>query len=264
MNAAAPPSVLSSAGALPADWAALLDALLHAVWIVDPESLRIVAANGAAARLHGGGAAGLIGQPVLAFAATPEDEVFWREAGQGTSGPLESEALIRRLDGTPMPVLRRVTAVRASDGHRYYVVAFVDRSGSAQREAALELGIAELQATLDSLGDGILVTDLRGRIRNFNRRFADLWEVPDELVAQRADDDVLDWMQRSVVDPARYRRRLATLDGATMLRASDVLALNSGRLVERVTVPQCSRGQPIGRLYIFRELERTRREPTGT
>jgi PAS domain S-box-containing protein len=258
------PAVLPASGALRADWAALLDALLQAVWVVDPQSLRIVAVNGAAARLHGGSIDALVGQPVLDFAATPEDEAFWKDAARGTSGPLESEALVRRVDGVTVPVLRRVTAVRASGRHVLYVVAFVDRSGTVQRESALELEIAELQATLDSLGDGILVTDLRGRIRNFNRRFADLWEVPDELVAQRADDDVLDWMQRSVVDPARYRRRLATLDGATMLRASDVLALHSGRLVERVTVPQCSRGRPIGRVYIFRELERPRREPAGT
>ena len=247
----------------PAGWSTLLDAMLQAVWVVDPQSLRIVAVNGAAARLHGGSADALVGQPVLAFAATPEDEAFWREATHGTSGPLESEALVRRVDGATVPVLRRITAVRASGGDLCYVVAFVDRRHSAQREGALEVEIAQLQATLDSLGDGILVTDLRGGIRNFNRRFADLWELPDALVAQRADNAVLDWMQGSVVDPEHYRRRLATLDGATMLRASDVLALHSGRLMERLTVPQCSGGRPIGRLYIFRELERGRRDPVG-
>ena len=102
--------------------------------------------------------------------------------------------------------------------------------------------------------DGILVVDLSGQIRNFNHRFADLWELPDELLTQRADDAVLDWMRATVVDPARYMRRLAAIDDATMLRASDVVALRSGRVVERVTMPQCSRGQPIGRVFTFREI----------
>jgi len=259
VNAAREAAPAPAPAVAPAASAALLDAMLHAVWLVDGQTLCIVGANAAAGRLHGGDARGLVGRPVLELAATPEDEAFWREAAQGRAAPIESETLARRADGSTLSVLRRVTRLSSAHGAALYVVVLADRSGPAQREAALELENAELRATLDSLGDGILVTDLHGRIRNFNRRFADLWEVPDELVARHADADLLDWMRRSVIDPAHYLRRLARLDGATMLRASDVLALQSGRLVERLTVPQCSHGRPIGRVYIFRELERPRR-----
>jgi PAS domain S-box-containing protein len=246
--------------AAPAEWGALLDAMLHAVWLVDAHTLCIVGVNAAARRLHGGADGELLHRPVLEFAVTPEDQAFWQEAGAASARSIESETLVRRADGSTLPVLRRVSALPAPAGRALYVVALADQSGAARREAALELENVELRATLDSLGDGILVTDLRGRIRNFNRRFADLWELPEELVARHADADVLDWMERSVIDPARYLHRLATLDGATMLRASDVLALQSGRLVERLTVPQCSQGRPIGRVYVFRELDRPRRD----
>ena len=249
-----------AAARTPADWAALLDAMLHAVWLVDAHTLCIVAATAAATRLHGGAEGELLQRPVLEFAVTPEDQAFWDEAGKVGARPIESETLVRRADGSSVPVLRRVSPVTAPAGSALYVVALADRRGAAQREAALELENHELRATLDSLGDGILVTDLRGRIRNFNRRFADLWELPDELVARSADEDVLEWMRLSVIDPARYLRRLVALDGATMLRASDVLALRSGRIVERLAVPQCSQGRPIGRVYVFRELDRPRRD----
>lgn len=233
---------------------ALLEAMLHAVWLVDATSLRIVAVNSAGTTLCGARDDEVVGRPVLDFAATPEDQAFWGDAAQGVSAPLESDALVRRVDGGIVSVVRRVSRVRSAAGGALYLVALDDRSEQARRERELELAAAELQATLESLGDGILVADLRGRIRNFNRRFADLWEVPEEMLVRREDDAVLDWMRSSVVDPARYMRRLAAIDDATMLRASDVVTLRSGRVIERVTVPQCSRGRPIGRVFTFREI----------
>ena len=241
--------------ATPPVWGALLDAMLHAVWLVDARDLRIVAANAAAGVLHGANESELIGRPVLDFAVTPEDHVFWRDAAEALPCAIESDALVRRCDGSTVAVTRRISQLPAGTGAALYVVALDDRGEQVRRERELEGALAELQATLDSLGDGILVTDLCGCIRNFNRRFADLWELPDELLAQRADDAVLDWMRRSVIDPGRYMRRLAAIDGAAMLRASDVLTLHSGRVIERVTVPQCSRGRPIGRLFTFREMD---------
>ena len=71
--------------------------------------------------------------------------------------------------------------------------------------------MAELRATLESTADGILVTDLAGRIRAFNRRFAQIWGLPESLLTERQDDAVYDWMRRSVTDPAAYVQRLATL-----------------------------------------------------
>ena len=38
-----------------------------------------------------------------------------------------------------------------------------------------------------------------------------------------------------------------------MLESIDCFTLRSGRVVERTTAPQCSRGQPIGRVFTYRE-----------
>ena len=55
-----------------------------------------------------------------------------------------------------------------------------DPSGGLEEE--LETRLAEMRATLESTGDGILVTDPAGGVRNYNRRFIELWEVPAEVV----------------------------------------------------------------------------------
>ena len=128
--------------------------------------------------------------------------------------------------------------------------------GSAQRRAEdeRERTVAELQATLESTADGILVTDLLGRIRAFNRRFATTWGIPDDLLKAQQDDAVHDWMRRSVVEPEAYQRRLQAIQDATLLSTTERLTLHSGQVLERVTRPLWCRGQAMGRVYSFRDL----------
>ena len=237
-----------------APWRALIESMLHAVWLIDATTLRVVAANRAAGTLMGVAAAELVGRGVLDLAATPEDLCFWGEVAEGLADSIESETFVCRLDGGTAPVMRRISRVEPPGGPALYVVALHDRSEQFRAERALEASAADLRATLESTDDGILVTDLSGRFRNFNRRFAALWNIPVEMLTRREDDAVLEWMRRSVVEPGPYMRRLATIDDSTMLQASDVLKLHSGKVLERVATPQCTAGRPIGRVFSFRDI----------
>jgi len=235
-------------------WRTLIEAMLHAVWLVDARELRIVAANQAAGVLMGRPADELLGKEVIALVATPEDLCFWGEVAAELTDAIDSETLVCRADGAVVPVLRRVSRVEGEDGGALYVVALHDRSEQVRTQRELESTAADLRATLESTQDGILVTDLSGRIRNVNRRFAHLWGMPEELLARHDDDAVLEWMRRSVADPGEYMRRLAAIDDATMLQATDTLTLHSGKVFERVTMPQCTGGRPIGRIFSFRDI----------
>ncbi len=236
-----------------AAWRTLIEAMLEAVWLVDARALRIVAVNAAAGVLMGRPAQALLGLEVIELAATPQDLCFWGEVAGGLSQAIDSDTLVCRADGSVRPVTRRVSRIEGDDGTAFYVVALHDRSEQVRTERELEGLAADLRATLESSLDGILVTDLSGRIRNFNRRFAQLWNMPEELLTQRNDDAVLEWMRRSVVEPSQYMRRLAVIDEATMLRATDELLLHSGTVLERVIAPQCTAGRPIGRIQTFRD-----------
>ena len=237
-----------------AAWSGLIEAMLDAVWLVDAHTLRVVGANHAAGELMATAPAELVGKDVLELAATPEDLCFWGEVAQGLADSIESDTLVNAANGATRAVTRRVSRVQGDDGAPLFVVVLHDRSAQLRVERELEDSCADLRATLESTQDGILVTDLAGRIRNFNQRFAKLWQIPTERLERREDAAVLEWMRRSVVDPAAYMRRLAAIESATMLQASDVLRLHSGTVLERVTLPQCLRGRPTGRVYAFRDI----------
>ena len=254
MSHTAHPLLLPETGSALAALAALIEGMLHAVWLVDARALRIVGANRAAGELLALPAADLVGKQVLELAATPEELCFWGEVADGTRDNIESDTQVRRFDGRAVPVTRRVSRVRPAPGLDLYVVALHDRSEQVRAQGELEVAAAQLAATLESTADGILVTDLSGRIRHCNQRFAQMWGVPPELLMQRDDDALLDWMRRSVLDPAAYMRSLATLDEATLLQSKDTLQLHDGTVIERVSQPQFCRGRPIGRVYSFRDL----------
>ena len=148
--------------------------------------------------------------------------------------------------------MRRVSRIEPSPGNALYVLALHDRSEQLRVERAAEVRVAELAATLESVVDGILVVDLAGHISNFNRPFAALWELPDEMLLLRADDEIFEWMRQRVADPVAYVRRLAQIDAEHQLRSTDTVALRSGRIVERRTLPQLSRGRAIGRVFSYR------------
>jgi len=253
MNNPLPVDPFSIAEAARRTWPALIESLLEAVCLVEPEGFRVVAANGAAGRLFGLAPAELVGRDMRATASTPEDEAFWeRVASKSGAAQLLSESFVIRADGEAVPVLRRVSRIEPGPGNALWVVALVDRSEHVRAESALATSVAELAATLESMADAVLVVDLAGHIRNFNRRFAALWELPEEMILLRADDEVFEWLRGRVESPVEYERRLAEIDRDPTLRATDTLRLRSGALLERTTLPQLARGRPIGRVFSYR------------
>jgi diguanylate cyclase (GGDEF)-like protein len=244
----------------------LYAAVLDSVWLVDPVSLCVVWANSAAAQLMKTDAPALQGLEILSLLVCPEDMYFWAEVASGLSDAIESRTLVRRPDGHTTPVLRCVRAVQVPTtaspkrqaSARLLMVTLRDLTEQLRTEHERDDRLAELNATLESSGDGILVTDLKGNIRNFNRRFAELWQVPPSMLTLRDDDAVLGWMRRSVIDPTAYMRRLATIDDTafdhTTARALDIVQLHNAVTLERSSLPQCSRGLTIGRVYAFRDI----------
>lgn len=235
-------------------WQALIEGMLEAVLLVDPVQLRIIAANQSAHHLLELEEKSLIGTPVVDLAAAPEDIYFWEDVAAGLSDNIFSETLMRLPSGEAIHVERQVTLIRLGGNTSIYVVAIRDHTGQRRIENELEKLIAELRATLESTADGILVTDLDGGIRSYNHLFAKLWNLPDELLTQRDDSAIYSWMDKCMVDTAHYSERLGAIRRSPLMEATDVLVLRSGKILERLTLPQYARGRPIGRVYSYRDI----------
>jgi diguanylate cyclase (GGDEF)-like protein/PAS domain S-box-containing protein len=244
----------------------LLEGLPEAAWLVELASQRVVAANAAAHRLLGREPGTLVGEAAQTLATSPEDLAWWDEAAAtprdpaaAGPAPLHTDTVLCTPDARLLHVSRSIRllpqAAPGLPGHALVMLA--DRSAAQRAEAAREELLAELQATLEATADGILVTDLVGRVRAFNRRFAELWGMPLDMLQQRGpehDRALREWMARCVTDPVAYERRLRALERATLVAHNDRLELADGTVVERVTRPLLHRGRAQGRVWSFRDL----------
>ncbi|MBZ8141192.1 diguanylate cyclase [Rubrivivax gelatinosus] len=239
-----------------AAWRPLLDSLPLAAWIVELAGQTVVAANPEAARLLNLPAATLQGQRTTHWLATPEDVAYWNDIATGRYAPLRSDSLVCSAGGGTIHVERHVQPLPAGAGGvpTHALVTLRDRRAEQRAEDEREAVVAELQATLESTGDGILVTDLDGRVRAFNRRFAQIWSLPEDLFETRDSAALHDWMRRRTLDGEGYERRLSSLRLAPLLSSTERLELAEGQIVQRVTRPLWGRSGPQGRVYSFSDL----------
>ncbi len=234
--------------------AALIESLVEAVWLVDAVTLRIAQVNQAAVELVGVPRENMIDKAAIELTATPEDLYFWEDVAAGLSEKIHSETLLRSADGVSIPVERKVSRIWIDAATPMFMVCLRDLRQQRRTEVELESLIAELRATLESTADGILACDLDGRVRNYNRHFAELWRIPEALMVRRDDPALFAHMASEMADPDAYRRRLAEIADFPLLEAADELLLHSGRIIERRSLPQYSRGQASGRVFAFRDV----------
>ncbi len=120
-------------------------------------------------------------------------------------------------------------------------------------QRVLESTTEILHSVLDSTADGILVVDRDGRIVTYNRRFATMWPLPEEVLATRDDARALDAALALVGDPEGFRAKVQQLYRDPEAESFDVLALRDGRTFERFSRPWHVGGEVTGRVWSFRD-----------
>src|SRR5207244_10803338 len=116
-----------------------------------------------------------------------------------------------------------------------------------------------INATFESTADGILVVDLDGRIVSFNRKFAELWRIPDSGVEGRDAAHTRALWQEQRADPEGFRAKVREVYARPEASSFDVLTFKDGRIFERYSQPQRIGGKSVGRVWSFRDVTEQRR-----
>ncbi len=177
----------------------------------------------------------------------------------------EADALefqVTALNGSRLWVETRATPLRDDDGRVNAVVA-VTRDITSRCLAAKQLqqSLAVTSATVEATADGLLVVDTQGKIISFNRRFMELWRIPDEVVVSRADDQALSFVLSQLQDPESFLKKVRDLYAHPEAASHDMLQFKDGRIFERYSHPLHVEGKNEGRVWCFRDVtERKRNE----
>ena len=119
-----------------------------------------------------------------------------------------------------------------------------------------------LTTQMETSPDGMLVVDENGGIISFNRRFADMWQVPIDLLHGGSDAPVLAAVTSAAKDPEKFLARVQYLYQHPEEAGRDELETKDGRFIDRHTAAlRGDTGQYLGRVWFFRDItERKRAE----
>jgi PAS domain S-box-containing protein len=121
-------------------------------------------------------------------------------------------------------------------------------------EEVLRHSYSLLEATLESTADGILVVDDEHRVVRQNRRFAEMWRIPDEVLATGSDDTFRTFVCEQLLDPEAFLQRIRALYASPEESSFDVIPFGDGRVFERYSQPQRVGGRVVGRVWSFRDV----------
>ena len=217
--------------------------------------------NSAVLRATGSTAEELTQHPVTDF-FHPDDRAamqteFQRLSAQGGEAEFECRALCK--DGSLMWLVLSATAV--PDEKSIFTVAY-DITGRKRAEEDLQFRNVLLSTQQEASIDGILVVDEKARILSYNRRFVEMWGLPEKLVDEGIDGPVLQFVTSRVEDPPLFLQKVNYLYEHRQETSRDELMLTDGRVFDRYSAPMFGPEERYyGRVWYFRDItERKRAE----
>ena len=134
------------------------------------------------------------------------------------------------------------------------------RSARKRSVESLRTTVAILKAQQEATLDGILVVGNDGQVLSYNRRFLEIWRIPDEIAQRGRDRELLDHAARLIEDFDTYLKVVEHLYAHPTEIDTAELPLNDGRILSRSTVPvTTSDGVITGRAWYFRDVTESHR-----
>ena len=120
---------------------------------------------------------------------------------------------------------------------------------------ALSRQNAILQAQQEAAIDGILLVDEHQQVVSCNRRFQELWQIPDRLLQSGSDQSLLEFVLAQLTDPQAFLAKINALYQHPTETSRDEILFQDGRVFDRYSSPvRSDSGDYYGRIWFFRDI----------
>lgn len=103
-----------------------------------------------------------------------------------------------------------------------------------------------LNSILQATPQGVVVFDYKGNILAYNKRFADMLNVPDKVMKTGSLDKILPILKENVADRTTFDGRIEAFLQNLDETNEETFRMKDGRILHQVTIPQVFDGKMIG------------------
>ncbi|HAH23942.1 MAG TPA: hypothetical protein DCL77_09335 [Prolixibacteraceae bacterium] len=160
------------------------------------------------------------------------------------------EVVYLRSDGTARTAL--LTSIPLSESQIFgFAHDITERKRiDLEMKSALSLNLA----ILESIHNGILVVNNQGTVIKTNAKFAELWRIPDDILALGDDKILMENILNQLADPDQFIAKVTELYSHPEAEIQDLIELKDSRIFERIAKPMYLEGKTIGRVWSFLDI----------
>jgi PAS domain S-box-containing protein len=188
------------------------------------------------------------------------DEISLLKLIAGDIPLYQTEKRYIRKDGSVIWGSITVSIIRNNKGEvQFFLVMIEDINLRKKAVEELENSVSLLNATFESTEDGLLVVESTGKIVQFNQKFTEMWNIPEEIITSGEDSVVLDYVKNQLIDPEIFVQNIKHVYSNTEATSFDLLEFIDGRYFERYSQSQKIGGKSAGRVWSFRDVTKRKK-----
>ncbi|MBV1869979.1 MAG: response regulator [Gammaproteobacteria bacterium] len=135
-----------------------------------------------------------------------------------------------------------------------YVAMRTDVTHLKNTESEIQKTLTLIEATLEATDNGILVTDHSGQAIRSNKRFNELWHLPNNSIDGNEWNESLNHISSQLLGSDEFTEGVRKINLDPNLEYFDTLDLIDGRVFERGSRPMLQGDQHLGRVWSFRDI----------
>lgn len=171
---------------------------------------------------------------------------FWSDLWNKENQPLIENAVQKALSGENVQFIAAGKTTKNSRkwwdvmvspivnaNNEIHEIISISRDITTQKETeeALKYRQALLEAQNEAIPDGILIVDLQGNIISYNKNFAKLWGIPDEIFRKKDGNNALLSYEKNVINSKEFIEQMQHCYAHPTENFHDEVFLKDGRIV---------------------------------
>ncbi|MFA6145959.1 MAG: PAS domain S-box protein [Patescibacteria group bacterium] len=141
------------------------------------------------------------------------------------------------------------------DKKHYLLGFFRDVSLQREKQGQLKEKSTLLRAQMETSVEGILAVSEEGKTIMMNKKFGEMWKIPQEILDTKDDKKMLECVMSQLKDPQEFGRKVEYLYKHKDEKSHDEISFLDGRYFDRNSAPLISEDEEyLGRVWFFRDI----------